>query len=98
MPPRGAASALQSSMETRSAVTAPLRHTIANVMNSKHRPLRRGWTTGACATAGTKAAYTAPLTGEVPDPVQGVLPRGGRTAFAPAVGRRGGDSTTAGGG
>ena len=40
--------------------------------------LRRGWTTGACATAATKAAYTALLTGEFPDPVQIVLPRGQR--------------------
>jgi hypothetical protein len=31
--------------------------------------LRRGWTTGACATAATKAALTALLTGEFPDPV-----------------------------
>ncbi len=30
------------------------------------RPLRRGWTTGACATAATKAAYTALLTGDFP--------------------------------
>src|SRR6478735_11716690 len=31
--------------------------------------LRPGWTTGACATAATRAAYTALLTGEFPDPV-----------------------------
>ena len=37
--------------------------------------LRRGWTTGACATAATKAAYTALLTGEFPDPVtNGAIP------------------------
>lgn len=45
-------------------------------------PLRRGWTTGACATAATKAAYTALLTGAFPDPVEVVLPRGERPAFA----------------
>ena len=44
--------------------------------------LRRGWTTGACATAAAKAAYTALLTGEFPDPVEITLPKGGVTAFA----------------
>ncbi|MCL6738302.1 cobalt-precorrin-5B (C(1))-methyltransferase, partial [Streptomyces neyagawaensis] len=29
----------------------------------KHTGLRPGWTTGACATAATTAAYTALLTG-----------------------------------
>src|ERR1700687_2467243 len=96
MPPRGSASALQSSMETRSGVTAPLRHTIASIMSSKHRPLRRGWTTGACATAATKAAYTALLTGEFLDPVEVILPRGERTAFALAVSSREEDAATAG--
>jgi cobalt-precorrin-5B (C1)-methyltransferase len=43
---------------------------------------RRGWTTGACATAATTAALTALLTGEFPDPVEIVLPRGQRPAFA----------------
>ncbi len=41
-------------------------------------PLRRGWTTGACATAATKAAYTALLTGAFPDPVSIRLPKGER--------------------
>lgn len=45
-------------------------------------PLRRGWTTGACATAATKAAYTALLTGAFPDPVSIRLPKGERPAFA----------------
>jgi cobalt-precorrin-5B (C1)-methyltransferase len=44
--------------------------------------LRHGWTTGACATAATTAAYTALLTGEFPDPVTITLPRGQRPAFA----------------
>ncbi len=65
-------------------------------MSSKHRPLRRGWTTGACATAAAKAAYTALLTGEFPDPVEVVLPRGERPAFGLAVSRRGSDAATAG--
>lgn len=46
------------------------------------RPLRRGWTTGACATAATKAALTALLTGEFPDPVEIRLPKGETPAFA----------------
>ncbi|WP_279479235.1 cobalt-precorrin-5B (C(1))-methyltransferase [Aureimonas sp. SK2] len=44
-------------------------------------PLRRGWTTGACATAATKAALTALLTGDFPDPVEIALPKGERPAF-----------------
>ncbi len=44
--------------------------------------LRRGWTTGACATAATRAAATALLTGKFPDPVSITLPRGERPAFA----------------
>jgi cobalt-precorrin-5B (C1)-methyltransferase len=48
-------------------------------------PLRSGWTTGACATAATTAAYTALLTGEFPDPVEITLPRGERPSFALAV-------------
>lgn len=45
-------------------------------------PLRRGWTTGACATAAAKAACAALLTGEFPDPVQIVLPKGHTPSFA----------------
>lgn len=45
-------------------------------------PLRRGWTTGACATAGTKAALTGLLTGDFPDPVTITLPKGETPAFA----------------
>jgi cobalt-precorrin-5B (C1)-methyltransferase len=44
--------------------------------------LRYGWTTGACATAATTAAYTALLTGEFPDPVQIHLPHDKHPAFA----------------
>jgi len=46
------------------------------------RPLRRGWTTGTCATAATKAAFTALVTGEFPDPVTVTLPGGQTPAFA----------------
>ncbi|MCF1434962.1 cobalt-precorrin-5B (C(1))-methyltransferase [Agrobacterium vitis] len=44
--------------------------------------MRKGWTTGACATAATKAALTALLTGEFPDPVSIRLPGGQEPAFA----------------
>ena len=60
------------------------------------RPLRRGWTTGACATAASKAAFTALLTGEFPDPVEINLPGGQRVAFVLAVNRRDAASATAG--
>lgn len=60
------------------------------------RPLRRGWTTGACATAATKAAYAALLTGRFPDPVTITLPRGEQPAFALAVTRQEGVTATAG--
>ena len=45
------------------------------------RPLRRGWTTGACATAAAKAAFAALRTGVFPDPVEIALPRGQRVSF-----------------
>jgi len=47
-----------------------------------NRPLRSGWTTGACATAAAKAAWSALLTGAFPDPVDVTLPRGGSASFA----------------
>ncbi|POF34321.1 cobalt-precorrin-5B (C(1))-methyltransferase [Roseibium marinum] len=45
------------------------------------KELRRGWTTGACATAAAKAAYTGLVTGAFPDPVEITLPKGGTAAF-----------------
>ena len=60
------------------------------------RPLRRGWTTGACATAATRAAYAALLTGEFPDPVTIRLPGGETPAFALAWEARGPDRCAAG--
>lgn len=59
-------------------------------------PLRYGWTTGACATAATTAAYTALLTGEFPDPVQITLPKGQQPSFALAVELLSPDEATAG--
>src|SRR6266404_2313163 len=47
--------------------------------------LRRGWTTGACATAAARAAFTAILAGRFPDPVSIRLPRGGMASFPLAL-------------
>src|SRR5262245_18369908 len=66
-------------------------------MATKAPPLRRGWTTGTCATVAAKAAYAALLTGKFPDPVEGTLPRGGgRPAFALAITELSKTSATAG--
>ena len=54
-----------------------------------HGNLRRGWTTGACATAAAKAAYEALLTGRFPDPVEITLPAGQRVGFTLARERHG---------
>ncbi|MEW2385169.1 cobalt-precorrin-5B (C(1))-methyltransferase [Micromonospora sp. NPDC047707] len=66
---------------------------------AKVRPtaLRTGWTTGACATAATKAALTALVTGVPQDEVEIGLPAGRRVRFpvarcdlSPATGTPGG--------
>ncbi|QDG74569.1 cobalt-precorrin-5B (C(1))-methyltransferase [Labrenzia sp. PHM005] len=45
------------------------------------KELRRGWTTGACATAAAKAAYQALLTGSFPEIIEITLPRNGTADF-----------------
>jgi cobalt-precorrin-5B (C1)-methyltransferase len=60
------------------------------------RPLRRGWTTGACATAAAKSAYAALITGDFLDPVEIALPRGERPSFTLATTRREDGAATAG--
>jgi cobalt-precorrin-5B (C1)-methyltransferase len=57
----------------------------ADASGKPAQPLRRGWTTGACATAAARAAYEALITGECPDPVEVRLPSGARVSFAVAV-------------
>ncbi|CAO3457852.1 cobalt-precorrin-5B (C(1))-methyltransferase [Azospirillum largimobile] len=52
-------------------------------------PLRRGWTTGTCATAAARAAAVALFGREFPDPVTVTLPGGQTPAFALAVTERG---------
>lgn len=51
--------------------------------------LRRGWTTGACATAATKAALELLLGGTAPDPVEITLPKGEMPTFALAMEEQG---------
>ncbi len=58
--------------------------------------LRRGWTTGTCATAAAKAAATALLGGGFPDPVEITLPGGARAAFALAETRLDADAAMVG--
>jgi len=48
-------------------------------------PLRRGWTTGACAAAAARAAFASLLTGAFPDPVSIRLPRGENPSFPLAL-------------
>jgi cobalt-precorrin-5B (C1)-methyltransferase len=58
--------------------------------------LRRGWTTGACATAATRAALAALWGGAFEDPVAIVLPGGQRPAFALSRWERGAGFARAG--
>src|SRR5271157_3884542 len=59
-------------------------------------PLRRGWTTGACAAAAVRAACEALITGECPAIAEIELPGGGRPSFAVAICETDGASATAG--
>ena len=58
-------------------------------------PLRRGWTTGACATAAAKEAFGALAGLGFADPVTIRLPRGGTASFALAERALGGDAAMA---
>jgi cobalt-precorrin-5B (C1)-methyltransferase len=51
--------------------------------------LRRGWTTGTCAAAASKAACEALLSGDFPSLVEVTLPGGQRPAFALAIEEKG---------
>src|SRR5271166_4886230 len=58
--------------------------------------LRRGWTTGACAAAASRAAFIAMLAGRFPDPVAIRLPRGGTATFPLALAELTGTGARAG--
>ncbi|HYZ41089.1 MAG TPA: cobalt-precorrin-5B (C(1))-methyltransferase, partial [Stellaceae bacterium] len=58
--------------------------------------LRRGWTTGACAAAASRAAFAAMLTGHFPDPVAIRLTRGGSATFPLALAELNGTGSRAG--
>jgi cobalt-precorrin-5B (C1)-methyltransferase len=58
-------------------------------MTDTERPLRSGWTTGACATAAAKAACSALLGRGFPDPVIIRLPQGQTPAFPLALAEQG---------
>ena len=60
------------------------------------KPLRRGWTTGACATAAAKSALSALLGLGFEDPVSITLPGGQQPAFALAHEAAGDDFAEAG--
>ena len=49
---------------------------------SNSAPLRRGWTTGACAAAATRAALLRLWGGDWPSEVSITLPRGETPVFA----------------
>ncbi|MCF6200321.1 MAG: cobalt-precorrin-5B (C(1))-methyltransferase [Hyphomicrobiaceae bacterium] len=51
-------------------------------MSANDKKLRRGWTTGACASAAAKTACVALKTGVFADPVEITLPGGQTPAFA----------------
>lgn len=57
--------------------------------------LRRGWTTGSCATAAAKAAWALLMIDDCPDPVTITLPGGGEAAFSLDGSGRDGDTAWA---
>ncbi|MBL7232929.1 cobalt-precorrin-5B (C(1))-methyltransferase [Komagataeibacter oboediens] len=64
-------------------------------MERTHTSLRRGWTTGSCATAAARAAWCGLCGGAFPDPVTIILPGGQHVAFALAAHGHDGDGAWA---
>ncbi|HVI53241.1 MAG TPA: cobalt-precorrin-5B (C(1))-methyltransferase [Candidatus Sulfotelmatobacter sp.] len=60
------------------------------------KPLRKGWTTGACAAAAAASAWRALRLGGFADPVTIALPRGDCPSFALSRAERDGDAAIAG--
>ena len=72
-------------------------HSIDDVKDGENnQPLKRGWTTGACATAATKAALSALLCTKFEDPVTITLPKGETPSFPLAIEERTEDFARAG--
>lgn len=62
-------------------MTAPVAPLTSAKTAPADTPLRRGWTTGACAAAAARAGYAALLTGKMPTSAPLLLPRNLRTDF-----------------
>ncbi len=88
--------AYKRAMDETTEATKTIAGTAGESREKPKGPLRPGWTTGACATAATKAALTALITGEFPDPVSIRLPRSEEPAFALAFESLGEGYATAG--
>ena len=74
------------------SASRPLRFTLPrSPMNdpTDPKPLRRGWTTGACAAGASRAAFAALQGGGFTDPVPVLLPSGARPEFALALSESG---------
>src|SRR5689334_25338963 len=72
-----------------------MRSSMAGTAVPPKRPLKRGWTTGSCATAAARAAYELLMTGHCPAMIEIALPGGRRVAFAVAMHGSNGASATA---
>ena len=66
------------------------------IADPSNRPLKRGWTTGSCATAAARAAYELLITGSCPAMVEIALPGGRRVSFAVAMHEADGAGATTG--
>ncbi len=76
--------------KVKSGLAGAVRDSILVLMSKPEtQPLRRGWTTGACATAATKAALTGLWQGDVPAHVKITLPGGQQPVFEVAHRLRG---------
>ncbi|NPV25655.1 cobalt-precorrin-5B (C(1))-methyltransferase [Bradyrhizobium sp. 81013] len=62
-----------------------MRGAMTGTAGTPRRPLKRGWTTGSCATAAARAAYELLITGSCPAMVEIALPGGRRVSFAVAM-------------